>query len=96
MKVPVYILPGESGNEILLGIPEQEALGIASPKDRPRCNAPKAAHMRRRIYLRVARRPRLPRRPVPVAAATVAVASVAAAAAVARRRTGSCPSCTLP
>ena len=28
-KVPVYILPGESGNEILLG----RALGIASPKD---------------------------------------------------------------
>jgi hypothetical protein len=32
-KVPVYILPGESGNEILLGVPEQEALGIASPKE---------------------------------------------------------------
>ena len=31
-KVPVYILHGESGNEILLGVPEQEALGIASPK----------------------------------------------------------------
>ena len=29
----MYILPGEAGNEILLGIPEQEALGIASPKE---------------------------------------------------------------
>ena len=32
-RVPVYILPGEAGDEILLGVPEQEALGIASPKE---------------------------------------------------------------
>jgi hypothetical protein len=27
------ILPGDSGNEILLGVPELETLGIASPKE---------------------------------------------------------------
>ena len=32
-SVPVYILPGKAGDEILLGVPEQEALGIASPKE---------------------------------------------------------------
>ena len=25
-KVPVYILPGDAGNQIILGVPEQEAL----------------------------------------------------------------------